>query len=112
MPREKFEALLDHKKVSTGYTAPSQRLDIACLNHDLSPNATYVKPADDQVDDEAKDEFPRPDMYIIIFKRTHTRSFSRISRVSLSLAKKGEIGASSQSVCCCMAIKTWMGHWN
>jgi hypothetical protein len=63
MPREKFAALLDHKKVSTGYTAFNQRFDLACLNDDLSPNTAYVKAAGDQADDEPKDEFPRADMY-------------------------------------------------
>lgn len=62
MPREKFATLLDHKKMSTGYTAPSHRFNLACLNNGISPNAVYIKPTGDPEDDKLKDEFPRPDM--------------------------------------------------
>ncbi|KAH9209401.1 Alpha/Beta hydrolase protein [Leptodontidium sp. 2 PMI_412] len=63
MPKEKFAALFDDTNVSTGYTAPSQRFDVACLNADLSPNTLYVKPTAGEVDEEPSDEFPRPDLY-------------------------------------------------
>ncbi|PVH69186.1 alpha/beta-hydrolase [Cadophora sp. DSE1049] len=63
MPKEKFAALFDDTNVSTGYTAPSQRFDVACLNADLSPNTLYVKPKAGEVDEEPSNEFPRPDLY-------------------------------------------------
>lgn len=88
MPKEKFSVLFAQTEVSTGYTSPSRRFDLKCLNADLTPNTDYVKPKPGDVIDES-DGLLRPDLYdYYLQENTYPKLFGKLEG-KLEFGKEG-----------------------